>query len=156
MNVLSVSQQQMHCMSYRKLIAYSGTLKIPWDGIKNSSIRLQDSFMPREGRMHAIGLLFSFLRDFPSCYHVIIKSSAYFFFVIFCCVIYVVRVIFLFAGYNELVIVQFRIPLDVKKKSADKQRSHLHKKFNDLLSDVLCLYHERSPHCCHVVEADQN
>ena len=56
--------------------------------------------MPTEGRMHAIGFLFSFYRDFPSCDHQVIWIL---FFLLYFAVdsdafIYVVKVIFLFAG----------------------------------------------------------
>ena len=56
--------------------------------------------MPTEGRMPAIGFLFSFHQDFPSCDHQVICIL---FFLLYFVVdsdafIYVVRVIFLFAG----------------------------------------------------------
>ena len=55
--------------------------------------------MPTEGRMHAIGFLFSFHRDFPSCDHQIICILFFLlYFVVDDAIIYVVRVIFLFAG----------------------------------------------------------
>ena len=55
--------------------------------------------MPTEGRMHAIGLLFSFHRDFPSCDHRVICILFLLYFVVDSdAFIYVVRVIFLFAG----------------------------------------------------------
>ena len=58
--------------------------------------------MPTEGRMHAIGFLFSFHRDFCSCDHQVIFTFFFLFYFVVDSVafIYVVRVIFFFLVFR--------------------------------------------------------